>query len=354
MKKLIKKSIMDFSSYDAKRDLTGTVLDANENFKDYFKIYKDEIMGELEKVNINRYPEFDGGRLRFDLACYAGLKSSNIIIGNGSDELISIIVNSFIDNGDIIVTASPTFSMYEIYGRIAGGKTIYIDSDENFNVNPEDIIKSANENKAKIVFICNPNNPTGTVFKEEELIKIIENVSSLVVIDEAYYEFLGKTVIEKVNEYKNLIVLRTLSKAFGLAGARVGYGASSKEIIDILLSVKPPYNMNSLSTAYGLVFLRHRDEILKDVSKIIERREKLYRELKNAKGIKVYKSGANFILIEVKDSEKIFNKLLKKDLRVRKYGSGQLKNFLRITIGSEETNENLVNLIRGGYFDQEI
>lgn len=354
MKELIKKSIMNFSSYDAKRDLTGTVLDANENYKDYFSIYKDEVIEELNKLSINRYPEFDGGSLRRELAGYVRLQPSNIIIGNGSDELISIIVNSFIDDGDIIVTASPTFSMYEIYGKIAGGKTIYIDSDENFNVNPEDIIKSANENKAKIVFVCNPNNPTGNVFKEEELIKIIEGVSSLVVIDEAYHEFLGETVIDKVNKYKNLIVLRTMSKAFGLAGARVGYGASSIDIIDILLSVKPPYNMNSISTAYGLVFLRHRDEILKDVSEIVKRREKLYGELKKIKGIKVYKSGANFLLIEVKDSEKMFDKLLDKAIRVRKYGSGRLKNFLRITIGSEETNELLISLIREGYFDQKI
>lgn len=354
MKNLIKKSILNFSSYDAKRDLSGTVLDANENYRDYFKIYKDEIIEELNKLSINRYPEFDGGALREALADYAGLKPSNIIIGNGSDELISIIVNSFIDNGDIIVTASPTFSMYEIYGKIAGGKTIYIDADDNFNVNPEDIIKSANENKAKIVFVCNPNNPTGNVFKEEELIKIIEGVSSIVVIDEAYYEFLGKTIINKVNKYKNLIVLRTLSKAFGLAGARVGYGASSKEITDILLSVKPPYNINSISTAYGLVFLRHKDEILKDVLETIERREKLYLEFKNSKGIKAYKSGANFLLIEVNDSEKMFNMLLDNGIRVRKYGSGKLKNFLRITIGSEKTNEALIKLIREGYFDKEV
>ena len=111
MKKLIKKSILNFSSYDAKRDLTGTVLDANENYRDYFKVYKDEIIEELSKLSINRYPEFDGGSLRDALADYAGLQPSNIIIGNGSDELISIIVNSFIDNGDFIVTASPTFSM---------------------------------------------------------------------------------------------------------------------------------------------------------------------------------------------------------------------------------------------------
>lgn len=351
MKKLIKKSIVDFSCYDAKRDLTGTVLDANENYKDYFKIYKDEIIEELEKLNINIYPEFDGGRLRGDLADYAGLKPSNIIIGNGSDELISIIVNSFIDNGDIIIACSPTFSMYEIYGKIAGGKTLYIDSDENFNVNPEDIIKSANENKAKIVFICNPNNPTGTVFKEEEIVKVIENVSSLVIVDEAYFEFFGETVIDKVNKYNNLIVLRTLSKAFGLAGARVGYGASSKGIIDILFSVKPPYNMNSISTAYALAFLRHRDEILKDTFEIIKRREELYNQLKNIKGIKVYKSGANFLLIEVKDSAELFNKLLDKSIRVRKYGSGKLENFLRITIGSQETNDILINLVKEGYFD---
>lgn len=354
MEKLLKKSIINFSSYDARRDLSGTVLDANENFKDYFKIYKDEIIKELGKLNINRYPEFDGGRLRIELAGYAGLKPSNIIIGDGSDELISIIVNSFIDNGDIIVTTSPTFSMYEIYGKIAGGKTVYIESDENFNVKADDIIKASNENKAKIVFICNPNNPTGTVFKEEEIIKIIENVSSLVIVDEAYYEFLGETIIDKVNKYKNLIVLRTLSKAFGLAGARVGYGASSKEIIDILFKVKPPYNMNSISTAYALVFLRHRTEILKDTLEIIERREKLFNELKNAKDIKVYKSGANFLLIETNDSEKVFNKLLDKNIRVRKYGSGKLENFLRITIGSQETNDIIINLIKGGYFDQKI
>jgi histidinol-phosphate aminotransferase len=112
--------------------------------------------------------------------------------------------------------------------------------------------------------------------------------------------------------------------------------------------------MNSISTAYGIVFLRHKDEILKEVSKIIERREKLCAELKNAKGIKVYKSGANFLLIEVNDSEKIFNKLLDKAIRVRKYGSGKLKNFLRITIGSEETNEALIKLIKEGYFDPEV
>lgn len=350
MNNWIKGSIKDFTSYDAKRDLSGIVLDANENEENFYLKYKEEIIKELDNISINRYPDFDGGKVRNSLASYANVIPENIIIGNGSDELLSIIVDAFIEIDDSIVTISPTFSMYEIYGKVAGGNIINIERDENFNFNVDEVINKAKESKAKLIFLCNPNNPTGTSISQDDIVKVIENTSSLVVLDEAYYEFFGETLMESIGKYPNLIILRTLSKAFGLAGARIGYGVSSKEIIEVLYKVKPPYNVNSLTCAFGLVYLNHTDEILYECSKIIERREKLYKEFLKREEVKVYESRANFLLIKVIDGNEVINRLEEEKIRVRKYSGGRLLNYLRITIGSEKTNNNLIRLVKEGYF----
>lgn len=346
MRVLIKRSIEKLSAYKVKKEDLKIKLNANESPYDMPIELKKLIADALLNESLNRYPDSESHELKKRILNYTGLDNENIILGNGSDEIIKMIIDAFLDKDDIVVTHSPTFSMYRINSNIAGGKVIEIENDL-FEIDIDKLIDIANENKAKIIFLCTPNNPTGTLIPSEDIIKVLKNTNSLVVVDEAYYEFCGQTMIDKVNEYKNLIVLRTLSKAFGLAGIRVGYGAANKEIIDILNKVKPPYNLNKLSQLVGTIALDNKDIFSKCIEKIIRERKRLVNELSSMVYIEVIPSYGNFILIRSDKYSEILKGLENKGIGVKGYGEvGILKNCIRISIGTKEENEMVLNVLK--------
>ncbi|MCX7884713.1 MAG: histidinol-phosphate transaminase [Caloramator sp.] len=346
MENLIKKSVMNLHAYKVNNDIYEIKLDANENPYDIFKNYKDVFIKEISKINLNRYPDSYCKSLRHKISEYTMINEDNIICGNGSDEIIQMILNAFIGKNDNIIIHVPTFPMYKIYADILEANTIEVSCDDEFKINIDEIIKKAIEYKAKVIFLCNPNNPTGNSIKREEILKVINETESIVVVDEAYYEFLGETVIDKIYDEERLIVLRTLSKAFALAGARIGYAAAQNNIIDALNKLRSPYNINTFSQIAAVTLLENIDAVKESIKKINEEKEYMESCLKDIPGIKVYKGCANFLLIRFKNFDKVIKLLLEYKISVKSYLKGELKNCIRVTVGSRYENDKFIDVVK--------
>lgn len=304
-------------------------LDKNENPFDIPAEIKEEILEELKNVPFNRYPHITADPLRERIAEFLGFEKENVIVGNGSDELISLILKLF--EGDHIVISSPTFGMYDFFAKLEGINLVDVPLDESFKLqNVEDYAENA-----KTIFICSPNNPTGNTQEREKIISVLET-GAPVVLDEAYIEFAESSNVDLVSEYDNLIVLRTFSKAFGLAGIRVGYAVASKEIIDYLHRIKTPFALNSLSMKIAELMLDHYDLIRRNINYIIKERERIYKEFKDY----AYPSEANFLLMHLN----AYEFLLDRGIVVRKL-SGRLDGHIRITIGKKEENNELIKVL---------
>ncbi|QCX34561.1 histidinol-phosphate transaminase [Caloramator sp. E03] len=345
MEKLIKKSVYELEAYSAVNELCEIKLDANENPNDLFRNYHEYFLNEIIKNNINRYPDPTSLRLRKELSKYTGIDEDNLICGNGSDEIIGLIINAFVDKGDNVVIHVPTFSMYKITARISGAKVIEVESDEDFNIDINKIIKKANENNAKLIFLCNPNNPTGNVIKRDDILKVLHDTNSIVVVDEAYFEFYGQTVIDKIDEDR-LIVIRTLSKAFALAGARIGYAAAATKIINVLNKIRSPYNLNIFSQITGVIMLKHVDDVRKSIDEIKCEKEYILNQLQGLNGIKVYNGCGNFLLIRFQEFNKAVKLLKEHGISVKSFNSDILKGCIRVTIGKRHENDKFINTVK--------
>lgn len=339
-----RSDLSDFKAYEASKTDYKVRLDANECFSNLPQEIRTKISWAIEDSIFNRYPDA-GASMVCDLyAQYANVKSINVMAGNGSDECIQIIANTFINTGDNVAVQSPDFSMYGLYTKVAGGIPIEFPLDEDLKLDIDGFISMVNGENVKIVFLSNPNNPTGGIIKRTDIIKIIEGCSCIVVIDEAYFEFYGETMVDKIQDFENLIVLRTCSK-IGLAAIRLGFLITSSILMGELKKVKPPYNVNAISQCIATVVLKDSQVIHNNVEGILKERVYLWEKLKNINGIKLYNAQANFILIEVKNAQIMKQRLLDSGINVRSFTSYALQNCLRITIGSREENEYLLNNI---------
>lgn len=344
--RLMRKSIADFSNYQVQEYGDVIKLDANENNSLAYK-FNEKISKAIMDLKINEYPDSDSNELREILGEKLGFGPENIMISCGADQMISIIVNAFIDPGDSILTFSPSFSMYSISTKLVGGNVIEVPLGEDFKFNYDEFIKVIETQEAKIVFLCTPNNPTGGIISREDIIGILDKAESIVVLDEAYIEFDGEGHLDLIEKYPNLLILRTLSKAYGLAGARVGYGIASKELMDILYKTKPVYNVSSISQEAAKIVLEEEELVNNILSEIKEERDKMFEELKSIKNIKVYESHANFLLFKVEDSKRVFDYLVEKGILVRYFGQeGPLANHLRVAIGRKEENQIVIQRLK--------
>jgi len=337
IKDMLREEIRGLLPYEVVPFKGKIKLDIMENPYDLPSAIKDEFLRELKKLSLNRYPDPTANGLRVALSLYLNVDKEMIILGNGSDELILDLLLTF--GRGKIVYPEPTFAMYGILAKIAGQEPVGIPLREDFGLDAESILKVGQEG---IIFIAYPNNPTGNLFSQEAIIRIIEEGSCLVVVDEAYCEFSGKTLLPFVKKYPNLIVLRTFSKAFGLAGARVGYLVANKEITDEILKVKLPYNLNAISQLLATITLKHGDLLRERIDKIKSERERVYKELQEIPGIIPYPSKTNFILFKVENlrGRDLFDLLVKEGILIRNLSNeGLLRNSLRLTIGKPGEND---------------
>lgn len=324
---MIRKEVLEFSPYKVLEGDYKIWLDKNGNPFDLPREVKEELLEEIKKIRFNRYPHIDSDPPK--KAESLGFKKDNIMVGNGSDELIPLFLQLF--EGEHVVISSPTFGMYGFFSRLLGIRTIDIPLGENFELqNVEDFTKNA-----KAVFICSPNNPTGNTRSREKIVSIFET-GVPVILDEAYVEFSGISNTGLVKRYENLIVLRTFSKAFGLAGLRVGYAVGNEYIIKLAKSIKAPFNLNSISVRVAELMIDRYDLIKKNTEFIVKERERMARSLRGH----AYPSKANFLLVNLN----AYDFLLSKGIVVRKL-SGRLEEMVRITVGRREENDAVVEAL---------
>ena len=340
---LLREEIKGFKNYEVQNIHNRYKMDANETPFELPEEVIENIQEIVKYSQVNLYPDPNAEKLKEELAQYLKVVPANIFVGNGSDEIIHLIMLAFVNKGDVVVYPHPSFTMYSVYSKIAGAVEIPVKLEEDYTYDVGSFTEVIEKYKPKLVFLCNPNNPTGSVIERENIIKIIQKTHGIVVVDEAYFEFYGNTIVDAINKFENLIVLRTLSKAFGLAGLRVGYAVADENILKYLNLVKSPYNINSLSQVIALKVLR--TDVLKErINYILEERERLIKELGKIPGVKVYPSKTNFILVKFKDADYVYKGLLERGILLRDFSKVEgLEGALRITVSSREANDYLIN-----------
>ncbi|HER24609.1 MAG TPA: histidinol-phosphate transaminase [Candidatus Atribacteria bacterium] len=348
-KKYFRDSLRELKPYDAHEVPYKIKLNANENPYGLSEEDIEEILNKAKNIEYSRYPNANSVKLSEIVSSFWGLTKNNIVIGNGSDELIDYLVKAFSEKGRRIITTAPSFAMYKIYSMINGSNFVQIPLNQsNFSLNEDKILIEAKKEDSSMIFIAYPNAPTGNYFAEDKMIRIIEESGCLVIVDEAYYEFGEKTFIPLISRYDNLAILRTFSKAYSIASLRVGYLLSNPEIINEVRKVKSPFNVNTFSQIAAQVVFQNK-EILKDnLNKIIKERERLTNRINKIPPFKAYPSWTNFVLVEVgskENSDLVYNHLLTQGILVQTVSDpifSASRYFLRITVGKREENDILI------------
>jgi histidinol-phosphate aminotransferase len=339
---ILRENIKNLTPYSSARDEfqgeASVYLDANEN-----------AYGSPLEDQYNRYPDPLQYNVKKRLSEIKGLPVRNIFLGNGSDEAIDILFRSFCNPGvDNVILVPPTYGMYEVSANINDVQTKKVSLTEEFQLNLEGIAEAIDQN-TKLIFICSPNNPTGNSINRDDVETLLNNFDGIVVVDEAYINFSRqKTFIQELTEYSNLVVLQTLSKAWGLAGLRVGMAFASEEIIEVMNKVKPPYNVNESSQQLALKALANVDQVNGWIKETLAQRDKLVLALKDLYFVlDIYPSDANFILVKTTDPKGIYNFLVQKGIIVRDRSKIDLcEGSLRITVGTPAENEILIDTLK--------
>ncbi|MDO5523072.1 MAG: histidinol-phosphate transaminase [Bacteroidia bacterium] len=328
---LVRPNIRNLKPYSSARDefsgSEGIFLDANEN----------------PYGTLNRYPDPHQKELKIALSEMKGVPADTIFIGNGSDEIIDLIYRIFANPGkDSVLICPPTYGMYEVSANINDINIVRVPLLDDFQLDIDSVLEKIHtDSSIKIIFICSPNNPTGNRLKNVKT--LLDNFNGIVALDEAYIDFRAdRTYVPKIHKYPNLIVMQTFSKAWALAGARVGIAYAQKEIIALLDKVKPPYNVSKLNQKAALDALSLKHEESDRVSKIMNEKEFLIEELEKLPIVKkIFPSDANFLLVQVSDADSIYNQLVNKKIITRNRHS-QIENCIRITVGTFNENRTLV------------
>lgn len=313
-------------------------LDANENpYGPSPKVR--EALSNLK--NVHRYPDPLAQDLRARVAEYAGVEVDQVFLGAGADELLELVVRLFIEPGDLSVDSPPTFSMYTVFPLQNAGRVISVPRDESWGLDVPGILRVIDEG-SKVVWICTPNNPTGNSATDEELLPILET-GVPVVLDEAYYEFCGRTRVDWLERYPNLIIMRTFSKLAGLAGMRVGYMLAHEEIVAQALKIKQPYNVTVASQAAALASLDDLDRLQHNVELIVTERDRLGALLREQGTLIPYPSDANYIMCKVNgDAKEIHSALASRGVFIRYFAKPGIRNCLRVSVGKPEDTDRLL------------
>lgn len=338
---LVRENIRKLKPYSSARDefksAASIYLDANENA---YKILSNE--------TVNRYPDPHQQKLKEALALLKGVSPKKIFLGNGSDEIIDLTFRIFCEpakhNAIICV---PTYGMYEVSAQINNVEVKKVLLKADFQLDVEEVLRNADDN-SRLLFLCSPNNPTGNIFKKEDIELLIANFKGIVIVDEAYIDFSSfPSRIESLNNYENLLVMQTLSKAWGLAGLRIGVAFGSERLVQWFQKVKPPYNINSKSQELAISALENKRVFDEYLPRILKARSLIFQKLQDFPFVlDIFESEANFLLVRVKDAYALYNYLASKGIVVRNRSKDEMcNNCLRITIGTEKENLDLIKAL---------
>lgn len=335
---LVRENIKKLKPYTSARQgyLSGILLDANENS------FGSVVESDLQ---LNRYPDPNQNILRDKLSDYLKIKKENLFFGVGSDEIIDLLVRIFCEPKiDNVIITEPTYGMYKVACDICNVETKTVPLNNEFQLDINSIKNSVDEN-TKLVFCCSPNNPTGNLLDKKDILETAKSINGLLIVDEAYVDFMESgSSIDLINEQNNIVVMRTFSKAWGLAGIRAGYCIADKSIIDYLFKIKSPYNLNKMTSDIILSALDNIEKKNYFIEQINQQKELLINQLKKNKYVdKIFPSDANFVLVKFKNGKYLYDELVKKGIILRdRSGQLNLQNCIRITIGNEEENNILI------------
>jgi len=335
----VSQKIRDISPYSVPRFDCKIRLDGNESPFSLPKQVQEKVDKALKGIDINRYPDPEAESLIQIISRVCDFPKEGILLGNGSDELIGMLITTFTFGTGRILCPAPTFSMYKLTGLAMGAEIIETDLDERFDIDLDATISAIEENDPDLIFLASPNNPTGNMYSASKIAEIISVAKGIVVVDEAYSDFSGYTFLPLVKECENLVILRTLSKV-GFAGIRLGMLFARENLVTEINKVRYPYNINSLSQGVAKVVLDNHEFVSENIQLIIRERDRVYNALSSLERIEAYSSDANFVFFRVDDADTLFSKLVEKDILIRNFNRpGRLENCMRVTIGTPEEND---------------
>ena len=300
----------------------------------------------LAFLTLHIYPDPQQRSVREALADHNGIGPEYIVAGAGADELIDLLFRLFISPGDKILDCDPTFAMYAFCARVAGAEIAMAPRDELFDVDVG-AVRDAIDDQTKVIFLTSPNNPTGNLATDEQVLQLLDT-GLIVVVDEAYYEYCGMTAAELVPQHENLVVLRTLSKWAGLAGLRIGYGIMSPQLVGHMMDIKPPYSVNAAAEAALLASLEDKEWLLNNVGKVVAERTRMMRLLEETDGVKPWPSEGNFILCELAPGkkERAVQGMADRGVFVRSFDSNRLTDFFRVAVGTPQETDAFISALR--------
>jgi histidinol-phosphate aminotransferase len=303
---------------------------------------------ELPMLDINQYPDTSYSKLRMKLSGYVGVNSGKIVVTNGADEALDIISKAFIDPGTTVLISTPTYPFYRITAELMSANVVPVLRKEDFSDDIDSIINKIND-KTRLIFLCSPNNPTGNTIERKEILRLLNATQTTIVIDEAYQEYGGESFVDLIDDFKNLLVIRTLSKAFGLAGIRVGYIVGCQRTVDSLNKVRPPNSLSVVSLRLAEIALDDIGWVREKIKLIIHERDRCIKKISGIEGVKVYPSAANFFLIELLNTsrDEVQKALVQKGLVTRVLqGHPVLDKCLRFAVSLPENNDNFIEALR--------
>lgn len=323
-------------------------LDANERPADLPPAVKARVIERLGNLPFNRYPEISAQSLKATIAAEFGLSATNVLIGNGSSELLEALCFAYGGAGRSIVYPSPSFSMYGIYARLADSQPVPVALNADYTLDADKMLAAAKQAAASVILLCNPNNPTGTVMPPAQVEYVAANTRSLVVVDEAYHEFYGQTAVNLLGKYPHVAIARTFSKAYGLAAARVGYLLAGEAVAGTIGKALLPYSVNALTLITAATVFGMRGEFAGSLAENSRERERLTAALRAVAGIHVYPSQANFLLIKSEQASALTARFRQRGIGVRDFSAAPgLAGCIRISIGTPAENDAVLEVAAG-------
>ena len=333
--------------YDPKYLPADVMISANENPADVPAAIRTQIEEEVRKVAFNRYPDPLANELRDMIAQANGLKRDNVIIGNGGDELLFNLALAYGGPGRKLLNVPPTFSVYAYNANLTNTEVVDIVRNDDFSIKEDEVVARLAEGDIDYAVFTSPNNPTANLVSESFVRRALEASDALIMVDEAYFEFAGETVLPLLAEYDNLVILRTFSKAYSLAGVRIGYLLANECVIDEFKKVRQPYSVDAVSQAIARVVYANRAYFEQGARSIVEERERLVPQLASIAGVEVFPSSSNYVLVRIDDASLVWDELFAAGVLVRDFSrSAYLDNCLRISVGTREENDRLLETLR--------
>jgi histidinol-phosphate aminotransferase len=352
----VKASVRALKPYTLAARPAAVKVNQNENPYDLPAELKRRVLDEALARPWSRYPAFDPRELLEALGRFARGRADGILAGNGSNELIEALLMVTVGEDTAVVIPEPTFSLYALLTGVLGGRSVRVPLGPDFAFDPAALAHAQRENRASVVIVCSPNNPTGSVLAPDEVARLCRDTDALIVVDEAYHEFAGQSMVPLLHDHGNLIVLRTFSKAMAMAGLRVGYLLASPELVAEVNKARLPYNLNFLSQAAALAVLSDPGLVQRGVARLVRAREALLRDLAEVPGVHPYRSHANFILfaLEGRRPAEVFAALYERGILVRDVSATPLlSRCLRVTVGTDEENAAFLAALRAAMTGKE-